>query len=67
MRSSYCFLTVIPESRRIAYGVEYVSSDYWELLSDWFDNVKVADFMIVETGSGILLMVPQTSESLCLI
>ena len=45
------------------YGGDYVSSDYWEMLSDQFDNVEAADVMIVETGSGMLLMVPQTSES----
>ena len=51
----------------MTYGGDSRSSDDWDLLSDWSDNVEAAGFMIVETGSGILLMVPQTSESLCLI
>ena len=67
IRLSYYFLTVIPESRIIKYGGDSRSSDDWELLSDRFDNCEVADFMIVETGSGILLMVPRTRKSLCLI
>ena len=61
--SSCDFLAVIPESSSITYGGESISSDYWELSSDEFDNDEAADFIIVETGSGILLMVPQTRES----
>ena len=37
------------------------SSDDMELLSDWFGNGEAVDFIIVETGSGILLMVPRVS------
>ena len=51
MRSSYNFLTVVPESSRIKYGGEYGSSDDWKLSSDWFDNGEAAYFMIVDTGS----------------
>ena len=40
------------------YGSDSGSYDYWKLLSDWFDKVEASDFMIVETGSGILLTVP---------
>ena len=65
MRSSYYFSTVIPESRIMTYGGDSRSSDDWDLLSDWSDNVEAAGFMIVETGSGILLMVPSTRKSLC--
>ena len=63
MRSSYDFLKVIPESSRMTYWGDSGGSDYWGLLSDWFDNGEAADFMIVDTVSGILLIVPQTSES----
>ena len=58
IRSSYDLSTVIPESRRMSYGVESGSSDDMELSSDWFGNGEAADFIIVETGSGILLIVP---------
>ena len=47
----------------ITYGGDSGSFDYWKLLYDWFDNVEASDFVIVDTGSGILLMVPQTRES----
>ena len=40
------------------YWGDSVSSDNWELSSDWFDKGVAEYFMIVETGSGILLMVP---------
>ena len=57
IRFSYDFSTVIPESRGMTYG-GYSGSYYdWEMLYDWFYNVEAADFTIVETGSGILLMV----------
>ena len=56
---------VIPESRIITNGGDSGSSDDWELLSYWFDKVEVADFMIFETRSGILLMVPQTIKYSC--
>ena len=42
----------------MTYGGDSGSSDDWELPSDWSDNGESPDFMIVETGSGILLMVP---------
>ena len=48
---------VIPESRRITHGGDSGSSDYMELLSDWFVIVEAAYFMIFETGSGILVVV----------
>ena len=41
------------------------SSDDMELLSDWFGNGEAVDFIIVENGSGILLMVPRVSASVC--
>ena len=63
MRSSYDFLTVVQYSRRMTYGGDSRSPDDWDLPSDWFDNGKVADFMTVDAGSGILLMVPRTSKS----
>ena len=47
------------------YGGDYGSSDYWELLYDWFDKGELAGFMIFETGSGLLLMVPLFSEPSC--
>ena len=65
IRSSYDFLIVIPESRRMTYGGEFGSSDDMKLSSDWFGNGEASDFMIFETGSGILLMVPRASTSLC--
>ena len=64
IRSLYDFSTLTPESRRITYGGDSESSDYWDLSYDGFDNGEAKDFMIVETGSGILSMVPQTRESL---
>ena len=42
----------------MTYGGDSGSYNGWKLLSDWSDNGEVADFMIVETGSGILLIVP---------
>ena len=42
----------------MAYGGDSGSSDDMELLSDWFGNGEAEDFMIVDTGSGMLLMVP---------
>ena len=42
----------------MTYGGESGSSDDWELSSDWFDNGEAEGFIIVDTGSGILLMVP---------
>ena len=65
IRSSFDFLIVAPESRRIIYGGASGRSDDWELLSYGFDNGKEVYCMIDETGSRILLMVPQTIESLC--
>ena len=62
--SSYDFSIVIPESRRMTYGGEFGSSDDMKLSSDWFGNGEAADFIIVETGSGIFLMFPQSSASL---
>ena len=53
------------QSKRITYGGDSGSSDCWGLLSDWFDKSEAAYFMILDTGSGILLMVSQTSESSC--
>ena len=47
------------------YGGDSGSSYYWELLSDGFDNGEAENFMIVETGSGILLMVTRTNKYLC--
>ena len=58
------FSTLILESRRITYGGESGGYDDWYLSSNGFDNGEAKDFMIVETGSGILSMVPQTRESL---
>ena len=63
--SSYDFSIVIPESRRMTYGGEFGSSDDMKLSSDWFGNGEASDFMIFETGSGILLMAPRTRKSLC--
>ena len=54
-----------PESIRITYGGDSGSSNDWELSYDWFNKGKPSDFMIVETGSVILLMVPQTRKYLC--
>ena len=65
IRSSYDILTVILESRRITYGGDSGSSDDWGLSSDWCNNDEAEYFIIVETGGGILFMVPQTRESLC--
>ena len=58
-------MTVIPESKRITYVYDSGSSDDLDLLSDLSDNGEATDFMIVETGSGILLMVHQTSKYSC--
>ena len=49
----------------MTYSGDSGSYDDMELLSDWFGNVEAADFIIVETGSGILLMVPRVSASVC--
>ena len=65
IRSSYNFWIVLPDFMIITYGGEFGSSDYMELLSDWFGNGEAADFIIVETGSGIFLMMPQDISSLC--
>ena len=54
IRSLYDFSTLIPESRRISYGGDSRGSDAWDLSSDGFDNGEAADFIIVETGGGIL-------------
>ena len=39
------------------------SYDDIELLSKWFGNGEASGFMIVETGSGMLLMVPRACAS----
>ena len=57
IRSSYDFLTVVPESRRMTYGSDSGSSDDMELSSDWFGNGEAEYFIIDDTESGILLMV----------
>ena len=49
----------------MTYIGEYGSSDDMDLLSDWFGNGEAVDFIIVETGSGILLVVPRVSASVC--
>ena len=49
----------------MAYGGDSGNSDDMKLLSNWFGNGKVEDFFIVETGSGILMIVPRASTSLC--
>ena len=49
----------------MTYWGDSGGSDYWGLLSDWFDNGEAVDFMIVGAGSGILLMVPRTSKFSC--
>ena len=54
MRYSYNFLTVVPDSRILTYGGDSGSSDGWELSSDWFYNGEAADFVIVDTGIGVL-------------
>ena len=63
MRSAYNFLAVVLDSSIITYGGDSGSSYYWELSSGWFDNGEAVYFMIVDTGSGILLIVPQTRKS----
>ena len=65
IRLSYNVLAFIPESRRMTYVSGSGSSDDWELSSDWSDNGELEDFTIFETGSGILLVMPRTIESLC--
>ena len=40
--------------------------DYWELSPEVLDGGDAADWMFGDTGSGVLFMVPQTSELLCL-
>ena len=45
----------------MTYGGDSRSSDYWDLSSDGFDNGEAEYFIIVETGSGILSMLHQTS------
>ena len=40
----------------MTYGGDSGSFDYWELQFNWSDNGELADFMIVDTRSGILLM-----------
>ena len=57
IRSSYNFWIVLPDFMIMTYGGEFGSSDYMELLSDWFVIVEAAYFMIFETGTGILVVV----------
>ena len=61
IRSSYHFLTVVLEYRRITYGGDSGSHVNMELSSDWFGNSEAEHFRISDTGSGILLMVPRAS------
>ena len=63
--SSYDFSTVVPESSRITYGGDSGSSIDIELLSNWFENVEAANFRVGDTGSRILLILPQVSAYLC--
>ena len=56
MRSSYDFSTVVPESRRMTYGGNYVSSVDMEISYDWFGYGEAECFRIFDTGNGMLLM-----------
>ena len=49
----------------MTYGGDSGSSDDWQMFSDWFDKGEAADFIIFDTGSGTLLMMPRTRESSC--
>ena len=63
MRSSYDFLTVVPESRRIIYGGDSFVSDKMESLSECSVDEDAANSSIGDTGMGIFLMVPRFSAS----
>ena len=57
MRSSYDFLTVALESRRIIYRGDSCISDEMEPLLDCSVDGDSANFSIGETGIGMFLMV----------
>ena len=65
MRSSYDFLTVALESRRIIYRGDSCISDEMEPLLDCSVDGDSANFSIGETGIGMFLMVPQAGASSC--
>ena len=53
---------MISDSRIMTYGGESGMSDYWELSLEVLDGGDAADWIIDDAESGILLMIPQTSE-----
>ena len=59
MRSSYDFLAVVPDSRRVTYGGDSCVSDEMESLSGCSVYGYAAHFSIGDTGIGIFWMVPQ--------
>ena len=63
MRLSYDFLTVVPESRIIAYGDDSCVSDEMESLYDCSVDGDAAHFSIGDTGIGVFFMVPQAGAS----
>ena len=65
MRSSYYFLTVVPDSRRKTYGGDSCVSDDMESLSKGSVDGDEAHLRIGDTGMGIFLMVPRDSVSSC--
>ena len=50
----------------MTYGGDSGCSVEMELYSDWFGDSEAAHFRIGDNGSGMLLMVPRSSSSLCL-
>ena len=47
----------------MTYGGDYGSSDDQKLLSYCSDNGEAEDFILFQTESAMLLMVPRTRES----
>ena len=65
MRSSYDFLTVVPEYKIITYGGDSCISDDMESLSECYLGGDAAHFRIGDTGMGIFLMMPRSGASSC--
>ena len=65
MRSSYDFLAVVPDSRRIIYGGYSCVSDEMESLSDCSVDGDAAHFSIGDTGMVIFLIVPLAGALSC--
>ena len=65
MRSSYDFLNLVPESRRITYGGDCCVSGDMEFLSEYSVDGDIVHFRIDDTGMGIFFMVPRAGASLC--